>query len=67
MLTILYNAPEQYYLDMKNQVNNKAEKIEPANKSKKIDEKRKDSSNSFLNFQQRTYDYEELEKILLNN
>jgi len=67
MLTILYNAPEQYYLDMKNQANNKAEKIEPANKSKKIDEKNKDSSNRFLNFQQRTYDYEKLEKFLLNN
>ena len=33
---------------------------------KKIEDINKDSKNSFVNFKQRTYDYDSLEKELLN-
>ena len=57
MLTILYHAPEQYYLDHKNQASyNKTP-------SKQTFEKEKNPNRSISN--QRTYDYDKLEKELL--
>lgn len=66
LLTILYNAPEQYYLDKKNQERNQMSKEDHSQEEKKAENKNKESKNSFANFNQRTYDYEELEKELLN-
>lgn len=66
LLTILYNAPEQYYLDKKNQERNEMAKENHGQEEKKADSENKDSKYSFANFKQRTYDYEELERNLLN-
>lgn len=66
LLTILYNAPEQYYLDKKNQESNEMAQEDHSQEEKKTDSENKDSKNSFANFNQRTYDYEELERNLLN-
>lgn len=65
LLTILYNAPEQYYLDKKNQERNKMTK-EDHNPKEKTNIENKDSKTTFANFKQRTYDYDSLEKELLN-
>jgi len=66
LLTILYNAPEQYYLDKKNHEKNEMSKENCSQEEKKIEDINKDSKNSFVNFKQRTYDYDSLEKELLN-
>lgn len=61
MLTILYNTPEQYHLDVKNQ-----ECYEKAEHSKEAKIETKKFKNGFSNLHQRNYDYEELERDLLN-
>lgn len=61
MLTILYNAQEQYFLDSKNKT---AHDTAP---DKKIpDIKPNKPSNPYTSYHQRTYDYEELERQLLD-
>ncbi len=64
MTTILYTAQEQYYLDMKNQVNNENAKTGHAIERKNTTGESRCAA--FHNFNQRTYDYEALEKELLN-
>lgn len=66
LLTILYNTPEQYYLDKKNQERNEMAKEDQSQEEKKIEGMNKNSKNMFDNFKQRTYDYDSLEKELLN-
>lgn len=66
MLTILYNAPEQYHLDMKNQISNETAKIDRSQDNKINPDKEQSNKSSFHNFTQRTYDYEALEQELLN-
>lgn len=66
MLTILHNAPEQFNLDKKNQERNKIAKEDHSQEEKKIDGENIISKNSFANFKQRTYDYDSLEKELLD-
>lgn len=65
MLTILYNAPEQRYLDMKNQESRDNTKSGLSKAQEKTYCRNKDSKNNYTNFQQREYDYVELERILL--
>ncbi len=69
MLTILYTAPEQCLLDMKNQKSHEraqADQGDQTNKLKKESDTNKRVLNSFMNFEQRTYDYDELERKLLS-
>lgn len=66
MLTILFNAKEQCYLDKKNQINNESAKQNPDQEGKNNSDKGKSNKNSFHNFEQREYDYDALEKELLN-
>lgn len=66
MLTILYNAPEQYHLDMKNQISNETAKVDRGPENKKNPDKDQNNKSSFHNFTQRTYDYDALEQELLN-
>ena len=66
MLTILYNAPEQYHLDMVNQINNDAAKIDRGQDNKTNPYVEHSNKSSFHNFTQRTYDYDALEQELLN-
>lgn len=66
MLTILYNAPEQYHLDMKNKISNETAKVDRGPEKKNNSDKDQNNKSSFHNFTQRTYDYEALEKELLN-
>ncbi len=63
MTTILYTAQEQYYLDMKNQVNNERAKTDHAIEGKNTPSESRCAA--FHNFKQRTYDYEALEQELL--
>lgn len=64
LLTILYNAPEQYYLDMKNQTAyDNAPKKQVTNQKQHVNQKPIDI---YTSFPQREYDYESLEKELLN-
>lgn len=65
MLTVLYNAPEQYHLDTKNQASHGIAQAGYAQEKKKAEGKSKHPGNGFINFEQRTYDYAELEKDLL--
>lgn len=65
MLTILYQAPEQYYLDTKNQISHDMGKEDSARQENREDTKNRKTQNDFTNFHQREYDYEELEKNLL--
>ena len=66
MLTILYNAPEQYYLDMTNQISNDTAKIEQGQNDKINPDEKISNKSNFHNFKQRTYDYDALEQELLN-
>ena len=50
----------------KNQERNEMARENHSQEEKKTNSESKDSSNSFANYKQRTYDYEELEKNLLN-
>lgn len=66
MLTILYNAPEQYHLDMKNKISNETAKVDCGPEDKNNSDKDQNNKSSFHNFKQRTYDYDALEQELLN-
>lgn len=66
MLTILYNAPEQYHLDMKNQISNEKAKVDHGPEEKNNSDKDQNNKSIFHNFKQRTYDYDALEQELLN-
>ncbi len=69
MLTILYTAPEQCLLDMKNQKSHERAQAGRGGQASKLKKEFDDSKrvlNSFMNFEQRTYDYDELERKLLS-
>lgn len=66
LLTILYNAPEQYYLDKKNHEISVKKRSEQEKEGKQTNRTNDDYKNSFANFKQRTYDYDALEEELLN-
>lgn len=69
LLTILYHAPEQYYLDIKNKEKSKEKSKEDdtyrEQKKQNINTEQNNDINKFANFKQRTYDFEELERELL--
>lgn len=67
MLTILYNAPEQYHLDIKNQISNEKAKVDHGPEEKNNPDKEQSNKSNFHNFTQRIYDYETLEANLLKN
>ncbi len=68
LLTILYAAREQYYLDMKNKTNSEKtgtdHESESQNTSVKHKNTAKNNLNDYCSYPQRTYDYEALEKQL---
>ncbi len=64
MTTILYTAQEQYYLDMKNQVNNERAKTDHHAREEKNTPGGSRCA-AFHNFKQRAYDYDKLEQELL--
>lgn len=65
LLTNLYNAPEHYYLDKKNQENNKMSKESNREEGNKQNFNNKNFLNKYNDFPQRTYDFEKLEENLL--
>lgn len=67
MLTILYNAPEQYHLDMKNKISNETAKVDCDPEDINNPDKEQSNKSNFHNFTQRVYDYETLEANLLKN
>lgn len=67
MLTTLYQAQEQYHLHIKNQIAHDTAKENPNKKVNETDTKSKIPKNFYTSFQQREYDYEELEKMLLES
>lgn len=64
--TILYTAQEQRHLDTKNKMIHEAANVDSSKETKKKNNNRQSPSNGFSNFQKREYDYDELEKMLLN-
>lgn len=67
ILTILYQAAEQYQMHTKNQVSHNSEKAEHNQKNQKKYVTNGLPLNYFHNFPQREYDYEELERALLKS
>lgn len=67
LLTILYQAPEQYQLYLKRKASHNSEKAEYDRKDQKMNITNGLPLNLFCNFHQREYDYEKLERKLLEN